>query len=121
MTYRSSAGAKKRTCVICPAKHLAQGLCRSHYRRSRLYGLDTDQFIELLNRHGGTCPICTTRWRDMVIDHCHQTGHVRDLICRTCNTEVGWIERGLAMRCPPSQRVVDYIERWADTLSRGAA
>lgn len=89
------------------------------HRRARLYGLTQEQYEELMGRHDGKCPICGSSL-DLVIDHCHQTGCVRDLICRSCNTAVGHIERtGMIgyFGTPRQQRHKDYIDRWASTLS----
>jgi hypothetical protein len=38
------------------------------------------------------CLLCEKK-RFLVIDHCHETGVVRGLLCRHCNTAVGFFER----------------------------
>jgi len=42
---------------------------------------------ELLKKQGGCCAICTKKIRpdEAVLDHCHRTGHIRDVLCRNCN------------------------------------
>jgi hypothetical protein len=35
------------------------------------------------------CLICLDHTKDMVGDHCHQSGASRDWICRRCNTGLG--------------------------------
>jgi hypothetical protein len=94
-------------------------------RRARRFGLTQQQFNELKARHDGCCPICGSA-RDLVIDHCHATGRVRDMICRSCNTAVGHIERtGMVSYwgTERDQRHKDYIDRWAlvDTPCQGVA
>jgi hypothetical protein len=37
----------------------------------------------------GMCLICLDHTKDMVGDHCHQSGASRDWICRRCNTGLG--------------------------------
>lgn len=44
----------------------------------------------------GVCPLCLRPYRqfkdvNIVIDHDHETGLIRDLLCRTCNAQEGHI------------------------------
>jgi hypothetical protein len=54
------------------------------------YGLTKDELKFLLERSGGKCEICR---RDISskpnIDHDHDTGAVRGLLCSSCNTGLG--------------------------------
>lgn len=36
--------------------------------------------------HAGRCAICAIDWQNLVDDHCHDTGQIRGLLCRSCNT-----------------------------------
>lgn len=55
------------------------------------YGLTPEQVDQMTADQGGRCAICTKE-TDLLIDHCHETGEVRALLCVTCNTMIGWIE-----------------------------
>ena len=47
---------------------------------------------ELIKRQAGVCEICNKRFnsRDSaVLDHCHETGLIRGLVHRSCNTGEG--------------------------------
>jgi hypothetical protein len=59
----------------------------------RQYGISLKQFDELLEFQGGGCAICNKRIdgerRRMNIDHDHNTGKVRGLLCTGCNTGIG--------------------------------
>lgn|SRR5882757_6004746 len=89
-------------------------------RRARVYGVTPAELTEVINRHGGVCPACGHRNRDMVIDHCHETGQVRDYLCRTCNTEVGWIERGRTdIKHPYRPGCLAYVELWRARVTAG--
>lgn len=49
----------------------------------------------------GLCAICRTRpWE--VVDHSHETGDVRGLLCQACNRSLGTIEPNFA-------RAGDYL------------
>lgn len=68
-----------------------------HRRRSwlkRKYGITIEQYDEMLAAQGGVCPICGTPPADprgyrMHIDHCHDTGRVRGILCGPCNQGIG--------------------------------
>jgi hypothetical protein len=60
---------------------------RNIYQR---YGLDRKQYLELLN-DTGMCPICNKR-KSSVIDHSHESGKVRGIICNSCNLSLYIVE-----------------------------
>ena len=62
------------------------------YNRLVLYGLTEDEYQELCRYQEGRCAICDTN-RKLVVDHDHVTNKVRGLLCRYCNTSLGWYER----------------------------
>lgn len=58
------------------------------------YGLSVDDFNRLLSAQGGTCAICpatkgSARGEQLHIDHCHDTGVIRGLLCTNCNQGLG--------------------------------
>lgn len=67
------------------------------YRRSRLkwqYGMSEAIYLEMLAEQGGRCAICRTddpgagrkNWN---VDHDHETGMIRGLLCVRCNHLLG--------------------------------
>jgi len=65
-------------------------VCRSvtpaSYRRAlRYYGLTPRQYIELFHSQGSVCAICKKNRKKMVVDHDHNTGIVRGILCDPCN------------------------------------
>jgi hypothetical protein len=60
-------------------------------RNARLYGLTLEEYQEMLEAARGVCPICL-KTRKLYIDHDHQTGRVRGLLCNRCNLGVGLLE-----------------------------
>lgn len=59
------------------------------YRR-RTYGLTQGGYAELQAIHGGRCAICGDPAKDALnVDHCHDTGTVRGLLCEKCNLGLG--------------------------------
>ena len=67
---------------------------RRWFQKAR-YGLSTADYDALLAKQGGGCAICGAMkpGRDdrqhLYIDHDHETGRVRGLLCSTCNTGLG--------------------------------
>lgn len=63
---------------------------RKHMLKKK-YGLTLAQFEAMLETQGGTCAICEREQigMNLHVDHCHQTGRVRGLLCSPCNTAIG--------------------------------
>lgn len=56
----------------------------------RNYGLSREGYENIMNSQGGVCAICQTCGSEpLVVDHDHQTGVVRELLCRLCNSILG--------------------------------
>ena len=60
---------------------------RQAAHRERTYGLDGDGHGALLELQGGRCAICrkAQQVKALAVDHNHQTGKVRGLLCQNCN------------------------------------
>lgn len=60
----------------------------------RLYGITLAQYDEMLRTQNNLCAICQTDTPgrglpSFVVDHCHDTGRVRGLLCHHCNLALG--------------------------------
>src|SRR6185312_16234510 len=53
------------------------------------YGITIEQYHAMYARQGGKCAICGTTAEKLVVDHNHQTGKVRELLCHLCNAMIG--------------------------------
>lgn len=66
------------------------------------YDLTPDQYDELLDAQRGVCAICeqaqNPRYAHFDIDHDKLTGSVRGLLCRRCNTGLGYLEAGFHLK-----------------------
>lgn len=63
---------------------------KKHYTRNRLYRykLDPEEYKRMFEAQGNKCAICDkgpTKKRALAIDHNHETGKVRGLLCYGCN------------------------------------
>ena len=61
--------------------------------RMRRYGVTPEQYDEILERQGNVCAICATRpnGKELGVDHNHETGAVRGLLCTNCNGAIGML------------------------------
>lgn len=62
---------------------------KSH-RLKALYGITQDEFDVMAEELNHTCPICLKEG-PLAVDHCHDTGKIRGLICRQCNSGLGFL------------------------------
>jgi Recombination endonuclease VII len=69
-----------------------------NYQYMKKYGITLDEYNSLLEKQGGKCAICgITREeckdkRALPVDHNHETGHVRGILCHSCNRAVGLLK-----------------------------
>ena len=61
---------------------------RKHRARIKKYGITEEYFQSLLDFQNGVCAICGEP-NPTCIDHNHETGEVRGLLCQDCNFAIG--------------------------------
>ncbi|MEV6027270.1 endonuclease VII domain-containing protein [Streptomyces sp. NPDC052036] len=87
-------------------------LLQAHtYRQGR--GATEPRRDRLIASQGGVCGVCSAAPATQV-DHCHQTGRVRGVLCFNCNSGLGLLgDNPEAM-----YRAADYLEgnAWKPTL-----
>ncbi len=86
-----------------------------HYHLKRRYGIGADELDRLVEQQGGRCLICGRDGPEHV-DHDHETGEVRGILCFNCNGGLG------QFRDDPEalRRAADYLESTsAETLALG--
>lgn len=92
-----------------------------HYALKRYYGLTGEDYGRMLAAQGGVCEVCSrpeVRLRPdgtptpLHVDHDHETGKVRSLLCYTCNSGLGSFADDPARL----RAAADYIERHRTAL-----
>lgn len=65
------------------------------YDLKRKFGISLNDYNEMLHRQGGACAICRSKnvgrsdGIKFAVDHDHNTGKIRGLLCKSCNTLLG--------------------------------
>lgn len=61
----------------------------------RQYNMTPGEYLDLLQEQNNRCAICeeecSTGWR-LAVDHDHDTGEVRGLLCNKCNRGLGYFK-----------------------------
>ena len=61
--------------------------------RIKMYGLTEKKYQKLLKNQDNKCKICRKKPdKVLAIDHCHKTGEVRGLLCKKCNSGIGFLK-----------------------------
>ncbi len=76
---------------------------KSKYTK-RSHGLTDEQARRM--KAGASCAICGSL-EDLKVDHCHETGEIRGVLCHHCNVALGH------MRDDPERlrKAADYLEK----------
>lgn len=65
----------------------------SDCKRKQLYGIDKETYLQMLQAQKDCCAICglpeSNARFSLAVDHCHNTGKVRSLLCSKCNPGLG--------------------------------
>lgn len=68
---------------------------RSLASKCRDYGISVSEYDEMLASQSGVCAICRKECKSgkrLSIDHNHETGEVRGLLCGKCNSVIGYAD-----------------------------
>lgn len=79
----------------CVARERSQREERMERRRFTRYGLTPDAYADIVERQSGVCAICGSDGggtASLHIDHDHNTGRVRGLLCSNCNRGIGHLQ-----------------------------
>lgn len=85
---------------------------RDRHLRHR-YGILESDYDALFEAQNGVCAICKKPAKELYVDHSHETGAIRGLLCPGCNTFLGvWETREHVM-----SEVIEYLYPFiSDTL-----
>ena len=96
--YKTGKGHKRHgSCKVCYKANVAKNKDPVRIRDLSLqkaYGITSKDYSEILESQGGVCDSCkrpppNQRKKFLAVDHDHQTGQVRGLLCDNCNRALG--------------------------------
>ena len=83
---------------------------REHRLRTE-YGLTVQEYEKMSEYQGHVCAICgkpDPKFSNLAVDHCHESGQVRGLLCRLCNTGIG----ALGDNVEGLLKALEYLKRY---------
>ena len=87
------SGKLRGTCKECRSAQNKGEKARNRKLKHK-YGISHADYLTLLEKQEGKCAICYTKAEDQYhgvldVDHNHETGEVRGLLCNSCNRFIG--------------------------------
>lgn len=80
-------------------------------RRANTYGITVEELKGLIAAQDGRCAICSkpcVSGRQLAVDHNHETGQVRGLLCANCNRGIGLLQDS----ADNARSAAEYLTRW---------
>ena len=98
--YRSNRTYYQKECKDCNRirKHKwhqteVGKLSSANTKLKRRFGITLEQFNKMYEQQNGECLICNATesmlGHRLAVDHCHTTGKIRGLLCKSCNIGIG--------------------------------
>lgn len=84
-----------------------------------LYGISLTEYNQMFDSQSGLCAICgkpesrltvSGKPFNLSVDHNHQTGKIRQLLCYSCNSVIGYIKEDLKT----AQALFNYLNKWVN-------
>jgi hypothetical protein len=90
--YREKIGEDKRKCQNLQSK----------------YGITLDEYLFMVQGCKNRCECCGKKPNDaLCVDHNHETGEIRGLLCRQCNAGIGLLQD----TCEGVENALNYLRR----------
>jgi len=91
-------------------------------RYQKKINITLKQYESVMKSHNGKCDICKTEnpggpYNSFNLDHCHETGKLRGILCFRCNTTLGKFEDKIELfeaairylRAPPNADIIHLV------------
>jgi Recombination endonuclease VII len=78
------------------------------YKRYKKYKLTQDDYDRMVAEQQGCCAICHSKPPVLAIDHDHETGAVRGLLCHKCNIGIGFLRDDIDLLYSAIQYLTTY-------------
>jgi ribosomal protein L34E len=85
---------------------------RRNHLKSR-YGISVEQYNKMLESQDNKCAICGDECptgRSLAVDHDHDTGRVRGLLCSRCNIGIGQLKNIANLA-----KAIEYLDNFQES------
>ena len=82
------------------------------YHLKTKYNLTKEDYNKKLIEQNHKCAICGIDEKDaprskLLVDHCHNTGKIRGLLCNNCNTGIGFLKDSISTMA----KAITYLDK----------
>ena len=102
-------------CNACNAKRTRYWYHSQDGKRKQItkrYNISLEQYSAMVVEQNGLCAICKSpangRHNTLCVDHNHDTGQVRGLLCHSCNTSLGAMKDSVVILASAIQYLMKY-------------
>lgn len=94
-----------------------QNLAHKSYNLKTTYGITYNEYMAKLQEQDFCCDCCGKKWIEKElnyrwpVDHDHNTGQNRGIVCISCNVRVGYVEDPEKL-----EEALKYIAKWKEIL-----
>lgn len=91
---------KTSNCKQCQQNYAKEHQTRYHLRKN--FNITEADYAAMLERQNGVCKICkeeetiidgqSKKLKPLSVDHCHNTGKIRGLLCTKCNLGISYFK-----------------------------
>jgi hypothetical protein len=102
-----------RSCSIpyCQFEHEAKGYCKKHYIILKKIDISHEDYVKKTTEQNGKCMICKnecSHGKTLSLDHDHESGQIRDLLCAPCNLALGGFKDSPILL----RSALKYLKKW---------
>jgi hypothetical protein len=106
--YATNAAEREKCKANAKNYRLQKPMQRRKAEIKKLYGLEMAEYQNMLDAQDHKCAICIKPFRKTPnVDHCHDTGRVRGLLCFNCNRAIGHLQNDTGI----IQNAIAYLQR----------
>lgn len=87
------------------------------YKIKKYFNLTLDEYNQMFIERDNKCDICNNpesakhqngKTRALALDHCHETGKIRGLLCTSCNRGIGLLKDNITLL----ENAVEYLRKF---------
>ncbi len=90
----------------------------------RFYGINLEQYQKMMIEQNNKCKICgnsetkishfSGKIQHLSVDHCHETGRIRGLLCQACNQGLGHFKDNITL----FEKAINYLKKLTNKYNK---